>query len=274
MVKVRAPASTANLGPGFDCLAGAVSIGLEVTATDGSSDGGGLVERAIRAVTGRNVDHAIEINSEIPVGRGLGSSGACVAAGLLIGCEISGKQLDLNELLAIGTPLEGHPDNLAASLYGGLTLALVGGEVLRFTPHPGVRPFVLVPEEELSTSQARSVLPADIPREAAVANIARASGLLALLIGGSEPSTDSLLACTEDLIHQPYRAPLMPKTAQAVKRLREAGIPAAVSGAGPSVVCLVVATQEDATRAAAGHLEGWELMELDWDTRGVHVVEE
>jgi homoserine kinase len=104
-----------------------------------------------------------------------------------------------------------------------------------------------------------------------VANIARAAGLVAVLTGAVEATAERLLQCTEDLIHQPYRAPLMQRTARAVADLRAAGVPAAVSGAGPSVLCLVVRGEEDSVREKAGTLSGWQLMELDWDTRGAHI---
>lgn len=274
-MRVRAPASTANLGPGFDCLGAALSIGLEIRAAEGAerSPDSQLIRRAV-AAAGGPLDASVEVVSEIPVARGLGSSAACVAAGLLAGCALSGNDLDRGELLRLGTRLEGHPDNLAAALYGGVTLVLPGGEVLRFTPVSSVRPFILLPHERLPTAEARAALPDHVPREDAVANIARASGLLALLSGAVEPTRERLLACTEDLIHQRFRAPLMPRTSDALKRLRREGFPAAVSGAGPAIVCLVVAGEEDSTRQAVGTLEGWELLELDWDLTGARIVKE
>jgi homoserine kinase len=275
LVTVRAPASTSNIGPGFDCLGAAVSIGLEVRFSAGAaSSSTGLVERAAELVLGGPPEGGVEITSDIPVARGLGSSAACVAAGLLIGCAIAGREPDPAELLAIGTPLEGHPDNLAAALYGGVTLVLPGGVVQRLDPSPSVRPLIVVPHERLATAEARAVLPETVPLGDAVANAARTAGLVMLLTGAVEPTRERLLACTEDLLHQPYRAPLMPKTADALHRLREAGIPAAVSGAGPSIVCLVGDGEHDSTREAVGILEGWHALDLEWETHGAHVLEE
>lgn len=275
LVSVRAPASTANLGPGFDCLGAALQIYLEVRVTPGerSEEDADLVRRAVVAAGGPS-DARIEVRSDIPPARGLGSSAACVAAGLVAGCVLGGTEPEPASLVPLGSAIEGHPDNVAAALYGGLTLALPGGDVLRFAPAASVRPVILVPDQELRTAEARSVLPDEIALSDAVANIARASGLLALLTGAAEPTADRLLACTQDLLHQPARAPLMPQTAAAVSFLRGAGIAAAVSGAGPAVVCLVVAGGEDAVRDASRSLEGWEVLEPGWDVEGARVMRE
>jgi homoserine kinase len=262
VVRVTAPASTANLGPGFDCLGAAVTRSMTVSGEPGPGDPDNLVVRAARLITGEDV--SVTIDSGLPVGRGLGSSAACVAAGMLLGCAISGKSLDREELMRIGTPLEGHPDNLAPALYGGITLVLPGGEVMRFEPSGAVRPLIFVPETKLSTAKARKALPDDVPRQNAVHNIARASGLISMLTGAAEATAERLLTCTDDAIHQPYRAPLMPETAELVRRLRDDGVAAAVSGAGPSVVCLVLRGAEDEVRGA----KGWQQLDVDWDLEG------
>lgn len=274
MVTVFAPASTSNLGPGFDCFGAAVSVGLKAAVTGGAAASEpGLVERAAGLVAGR-LPGRVEIESDIPVARGLGSSAACVAAGLLIGCALAGHDPNPAELLRLGAPLEGHPDNLAAALYGGVVCVLPGGDVLCLEPAASVRPHILVPDERLATAEARAVLPRSVSLGDAVANVARASGLLAVLTGAVTPSRERLFACTEDRLHQPYRASLMPKTTDALKLLRGAGVPAAVSGAGPSIVCLVCDDDRDSVRRAAGTLEGWTSMELDWETRGARVLSE
>jgi len=275
VVTAHAPASTSNLGPGFDCLGAALNLGLRVTLSDAPASGdNSLVERAVELVTGHPVEGSIVVSSDIPVARGLGSSGACVAAGLVLGCALAGREPDRAALLAVGTPLEGHPDNLAAALFGGLVVALRGDGVVRLDPEPSVRPLILLPRERLATAEARGVLPAEVTLGDAVSNIAGTAGLVAVLTGAAKPSRELLLQCTRDALHQPYRAPLMPKTADALRSLRDRGIAAAVSGAGPSIVCLVVRSEEDFVREAAGSLEGWELVELEWDTQGAYVMEE
>jgi homoserine kinase len=267
LVTVTAPASTSNLGPGFDCIGGALTRSMTVRGEPGESEPGNLVARAAKAVAG--VDVRVEIDSGLPVGRGLGSSGACVAAGLLIGCAIVGKQLSRAELMAIGTPIEGHPDNLAPALHGGITNVLPNGEVMRFEPAGGIRPMILVPQAKLATAKARKALPDDVPRADAIVNVSRSSGLLAMLAGAAEATAERLLECTEDTLHQPYRASLMPETASLVASLRAAGIAAAVSGAGPSVVCLVLR----GTEAQVNAPDGWQLLDVDWDLEGARIVE-
>jgi homoserine kinase len=269
-VKISAPASTANIGPGFDCLGAAVSLRLEVEASDKPLPE--LIRRAAEAVAG-DVSSGGSVHSEIPQKAGLGSSGAAIAAGMLFGCALAGKELDPAELLAIGTPLEGHPDNLAAALFGGLTAVLPSGEVMRFDPTPLVRPMVLIGQEQVPTAEARSVLPVDVPRADALANLSRTAGLLALLSGAAEPTARRLRECTEDLLHQSFRAPLMPKASRVLNSLRREGFAAALSGAGPSIVCLVVRGEEKDIRTAAAEFDDFDLLELDWSSVGARVVE-
>lgn len=286
-IKVTAPASTANLGPGFDCLAAALSISLEVSASEsetgwdvtvpgGDAPSADLLVRAAEAVAGELPSLGGTIRSDIPLQAGLGSSAATIAAGLLLGCVLADKDPDQGELLQLGAQIEGHPDNLAATFYGGLTLVVpvAGGlDVLPFVPTSSVRPLILLPRERLSTSEARRVLPSDVPMSDAISNGARATGLVALLSGVVSPSSDRLWTYTQDLLHQPYRAPLMPQTAEALEQLRSAGVPAALSGAGPAIVCLVVRGEEEGTKKVAADLDGWELMELDWATDGARILE-
>lgn len=287
-IRVTAPASTANLGPGFDCLAAALSLRTSLEAREapggewsvnlGHRDASlevnpDLARSAAEAVAGRLPSLEVRIEAHVPIGRGLGSSAAVIAAGLLLGCVLEGRETDPVELLRLGTPLEGHPDNLAAALFGGLVLVLPSGEVMAFRPTASVRPLMLLPRERLPTEQARQALPTRVPHDHAAANVARASGLLALLSGGRPATNDELLACTEDLLHQPYRGPLMLQTSEAMATLRAEGVAAAVSGAGPSIVCLVVTGEEDRTRQVASGFEGWELIELGWDPEGARIEE-
>ena len=271
-MKVTAPASTANLGPGFDCIGAALTCSLVVTVRDGDPDPGALVYRAAERVLGQVPRCTLDIESSIPIARGLGSSAAVTAGGLLAGCALAGREPDLEELLALGTPLEGHPDNLAAALYGGVTLA-VGATVARFEPAASVRPLILVPREQLATNEARRVLPDQVPREDAVWNLGRSSVLVAVLSGVVDATHRLLLEATDDRIHQPYRMGLMPNTGAMIRELRERGIAAALSGAGPSVVCLVMRGEEDRVTGLSAELDGWELLDLDWDRKGARIIE-
>jgi homoserine kinase len=288
-VKVRVPASTANLGPGFDHLAAALSLELELSSGGegwryihegpGEPDeppDGQLVASAIESVLGHTPDVGLEMRSSIPVGRGLGSSGAAIVAGLLMGSALAGHEPDAIELLRLAGGLEGHADNVAASLYGGVINVVPtssGDEVQQLLPGKSVRPLILLARERLSTQEARDALPATVPMADVVASSSRAAGLLAMLTGTSDATAARLWEFTNDVLHQPYRAPLMPRTAEAISTLRNAGIAAAVSGAGPSIVCLVVRGDEAGTRQVAGELEGWELLELDWSSDGARITE-
>lgn len=273
-MKVRAPASTANIGPGFDCLGAALTVSLEIETDESSEELPRIVRRAIReGARDEAVDVRAAITSDIPRARGLGSSAACVAAGLVLGAARAGRDIDRAELLLIGTPIEGHPDNLAAALFGGITLVLPDATVMRYEPSGGVRPLILVPGRSLATKEARKALPDVVPHADAVANVSRASGLLAMLTGAAAPSREVLLECTDDRLHQPYRAALMPETVETIATLRERGIAAAVSGAGPSVVCLVLRGAEDDVRDASASMDGWTLLECDWDLEGACLLD-
>lgn len=287
-IVVSAPASTANLGPGFDCLGVALDLRLRVEAEDGDGDWTFVVRgeeveiepdvivRAAEAVAKDVPPLHGSVESDIPLQAGLGSSAAAVACGLLLGCVLANKEPSPDELLQAGAPIEGHPDNLAAALYGGIALVVpvAGGlDVLSFGPSSSVRPHILLPRERLATSEARRALPAEVPMADAVANIGRAAGLVALLSGGVSPSSDRLWTYTQDRLHQPYRAPLMEATTKALEVLRGAGVPAAVSGAGPSIVCLVASGEEAATKELTATLEGWELLEPAWAKDGASIHE-
>ncbi|HVL81988.1 MAG TPA: homoserine kinase [Actinomycetota bacterium] len=288
---VTAPASTANLGPGFDCVAAALTLDLSVIADDEAdearidvigegaqaipTDGSNLLVRAAEVVHGPLPPLHLRVRNHIPMGRGLGSSAAAIAAGVVLGTALSGRKPEPEEMLAAACSLEPHPDNLAACLYGGLVVAAPSGggtSVIRMDPARHIRPVLLVPEEhELGTEQARSVLPQQVARPDAVSNVAWTAGLVALLTGRTSADPRELLTCTQDRLHQDARAPLMPETARLLQRLREAGVAACVSGAGPSLVCLVTGSGEDVVREVAEELAGWRLVVADWESRGARV---
>jgi homoserine kinase len=298
-VTVRVPATSANLGPGFDSLGLALSlhdtVRARVTADGASADVYGegadtvargeehLVIRAMRAafsVIGTQPSGlALDCRNEVPHGFGLGSSAAAIVAGLLLARGLAGPAgsdaLPPDGLLRLATELEGHPDNVAACLSGGLTISwttAAGVRAARLTPMPGLEPVLCVPAVPLTTVAARQVLPAAVPHALAAANSGRAALLIAALTG----RPDLLLDGTEDFLHQPYRAVAMPATATLITRLRAAGIAAVVSGAGPSVLALTVAGSPpgagEVTRIAAQADQAWRVLTLSVDGRGAHVV--
>jgi homoserine kinase len=359
---VRAPATSANLGPGFDALGLALTLYDEVTAEitgagldiEVSGEGaeaagageGHLVVRAMRAAFAAAGEQppglALRCVNAIPQGRGLGSSAGAVVAGLLAGRalatrwggsegEPSGGASDRRTaargvvepradgaaerlgdgaaeglgdgaaegladgaaerradgavagravpavdeaMLALAAELEGHPDNAAACLAGGLTIAWnpgAGPRAVRLDPLPVITPVVCVPAASLATAAARRALPATIPHADAAANAGRS----ALLIAAFTQAPDLLLDATQDLLHQPYRAPLMPATADLIDRLRDAGIAAVVSGAGPSVLAFTVAGhtpgpgEVDSIAGQAG--TQWHVSPLDVDRQGATI---
>jgi homoserine kinase len=254
-VRVRVPASAANLGPGFDAFGLALGLYDDVIAKVGESgvhvdvagegaddvprDRRNLVVRSMRAafdlLGGQPRGIEVVCANRIPHGRGLGSSAAAIVAGVLAAKELVLGGLPDDDVLALCTEIEGHPDNVAACLLGGFTLAWRSGadvSAVRLPVAKDVAPVVFVPGSKSSTAKARKMLPDVVPHADAAVNAGRA----ALLVEALGRRTDLLMPATEDLLHQPYRAEAMPRAATLMKALRDKGIPAVVSGAGPTVL--------------------------------------
>lgn len=259
-LSVKVPATTANLGPGFDTLGLALSLydELEVVVRDDSTihvtvhgEGEGIVHTDESNLVAQSVAHVfshydiplpgldIVANNAIPQGKGLGSSGAAIVAGVMVakGLLEGIVSMDATRMLELATELEGHPDNVAPSLFGGLTIAWVaddGPKYKKLFAHRGVSAVVFVPEKAVSTALARSLQPTSVPHKDAIFNVSRSALLIASLI----QSPELLLAATEDRLHQSYRASAMRETDDLIKMLRHNGLAAVVSGAGPSVLVL------------------------------------
>ena len=289
---VRVPATSANLGPGFDALGLALDLvddlqacvvddGLRVEVSGAGEelprDERHLVVRAMRAaferLGGQPAGIELTCTNRIPHGRGLGSSAAAIVGGVLLarGLVDGGDELLSDaDALALASELEGHPDNVAPALFGGLTVAWLDAaraHAVRLECDARVRPVVFVPPFEASTEQARGLLPASVPHADAAANAGRA----ALLVAALTSAPEHLLAATGDLLHQQYRAPAMPQSAALVTALRADGLPAVISGAGPTVLVLARdgVEVEKATRFAP---EDWRVHELAVLARGGHLV--
>lgn len=297
-VLVRVPATSANLGPGFDTLGLALSIYDELVVEalpegeleiEVEGQGGADVPRDANHLVVRSIAYAFEAvgrrmpglrlhaRNVIPHGRGLGSSGAAVVSGLLAAKGLLAGIVELGPetLLRLATELEGHPDNVAPALFGGLTIAWMdedGPQHKKLLVHRGVSPVVFVPEFTMSTSVARSLQPLQVPREDAVFNVSRS----ALLIAALMQSPELLLAATADKLHQDYRAQAMPETDALVRALRAAGFAAVVSGAGPSVLVLADGPGkrlEAVELAASATPSPWEPLMLAVDFKGGTVRE-
>ncbi len=304
-VRVSVPATSANLGPGFDALGLGLELRDEVEvravarddvvvdvigegAGEVPSDGTHLVARAMRIgldyVGAPQVGLHLTCRNVIPHGRGLGSSAAAAVAGLVAARALIAdpEALDDATVLELATELEGHPDNAAAAILGGATAAWTqsleaGGRprAVRLALSPLLDPVALIPHFRLATSRARSVLPATVPHADAAFNAGRAALLVSALAGHD----DHLLEATADRLHQQYRADHMPQSLLLVDRLRAAGLAAVVSGAGPTV--LVLATRasramQDAIFAEVlgpvqdgGHTaDGWQMIRPGVATAG------
>ena len=281
-VRARVPATSANLGSGYDSFGLALQLfdevtarvasdGLAVTVAGAGSDSvtldeAHLVVRSMRAafdrLGGQPAGLQIDCSNEIPHGRGLGSSAAAIVSGIVAAraLTVGGRELlDDAAVLALASDLEGHPDNVAACLHGGLTIAWTEGGVGRAAAvtATGVYPVVFVPSESSATHAARAVLPAAVPHADAAFNVSRSALLVLALTGRPE----LLLAATEDRLHQGYRAAAMPASAALVGDLRAQGIAAVVSGAGSSVLALADGNTQVALSTAAVPA-GWQVMEL------------
>lgn len=268
-VHVTVPATSANLGPGFDALALALSLrdelivqvtdepGLTVDIAgegvgDVRTDEKNLVVRAMRAgfkaLGGQPRGLAVVCANRIPHGRGLGSSAAAIVSGLTAArwLTVGGdERLPDQLLLAQAAALEGHPDNVAAALHGRLSLAWTdaGGaaHAVSLPVADSVLAVAFIPATQLSTARARRLLPAEVPH----ADAAFEAGRAALLVTALTRQPELLLDATEDRIHQQYRAPAMPRSAALVTKLRAAGVPAVVSGAGPTVLAFTRTAELD-----------------------------
>ncbi|GAB2726521.1 homoserine kinase [Nocardioides pakistanensis] len=291
-VEVSVPATSANLGPGFDSLG--IALGLrdvltgEVSAEPGLRltvngmgadevplDESHLVYRAMGEAFAEmgceTPGLSLHCQNVIPHSRGLGSSsaaivgGICLARGLVAGGSLL---MDDDAVFSLAARLEGHPDNVAPAFYGGFTIALSGPEGHSATVvsvDPRVRVVVFVPPEPLNTTVARGLLPDTVPHADAAADAARAALLVVALSGRPE----LLHAATEDFLHQRYREAAMPESLGLVQRLRARGIAAVISGAGPTVLAFVDSSTESDVRRSVP--DGWEVATLPVESAGVKV---
>lgn len=290
---VAVPASSANLGPGFDALAVALGLELVATAVDPGAqrvlpegEGAGevptdernLVWRAFAdwcRVAGAAVPEvSIRVANAIPLARGLGSSAAAAVAGaglaraLLGAPSTPGEGADASDraVVELVADLEGHPDNAAAAVLGGVVLCTLGTAPVRLAPSGALSPVALVAEERFATEAARGLLPAEVPLAVAAANGARAAAVLAALTGQHPLRVDDLA----DELHEPPRLAAMPASGRLVRTLRAAGVPACLSGAGPSVLAIVGAGDTDRVAQAAGDAaDGFTALALRWHLAGL-----
>ncbi len=287
------PGSSANLGPGYDCIGLALGFydevvvelapaGVEVQVEGegaGSIDGGesNLVVRSVRTALDRvgapQPGLRLRCRNGVPHGRGIGSSAAAVVAGVIAarGLLEQPELLDDVTALEIASDLEGHPDNAGASLLGGITVGWAGqggARAVRIESHPGLEVVVCIPADGLSTARARAMLPATVPH----ADAAFTAGRAALLVEALSRRPELLLPATQERLHQTYRAPAMPETATAVEVLRSAGLAAVVSGAGPSVLVLGTSGEGLLSQVERAAGRGWRVVAPGLDLEGAVVT--
>ena len=294
--QVRVPASTANLGPGFDFIGMALGVWDEAEAiVEGDSlvveatgfgegevplDESHLAYRAMVAAwqaLGLDAPQGLRLSyrGAIPHSRGMGSSASAAVTGVALGTALAGLDLADDTVLRfvsdIASSIEGHPDNASASVYGNVTVSWAGNgdagdwRSAVLAPHPHLVPVLVVPQRRLSTATARAALPTAVP----LAVAARNSGRTALLAHALTADPSLLMPATQDYLHQEARRPAYPESMALVDALRDAGIPAVISGAGPTVLALTSGQGEEAVRAVASDVE---IISPGTTSRGVHVV--
>ncbi len=295
-VKVRVPATVANLGPGFDALGAAIRMHLEIeieprrdsieVMVEGEGaeqlplDHSNLVIRSMNTffdhVGRRPPGYAVRVKNPIPIGAGLGSSAAAVVAGLFAARAVTGRTVPQAEMVHLATTIEGHPDNVMAALLGGLVICYHqpdGGELkyLRLEPSDRLVPIIVVPREGYSTAEARRALPTDVSFSDAQFTASRSALLVAAITTGA--GADVLADAMDDRLHEPHRMKLMPETAAVHMEIKQAGLPVALSGAGPSLL-VVVPRPEAATRAeqvrriCRARNAGWRVFVSEWEPLG------
>ena len=285
-VQIEVPATSANLGPGFDCLGLALDIVDTITVEFDRADGETFLEGARDTAIDRHENliclayrrwgedagvalpsARFNLESRIPVGKGFGSSAAAIVAGLAAAAHAADVKDDRERALRLAAQLEGHADNTTPALLGGMTVALRDGNAIRalnVANHFTFGVVLFVPDDMLRTTDARAALPATVPHEDAVFNSARTAYFVTALLWGR---WEEIGAAMDDRLHQPYRTPLIPALPYVITAAREAGAyGAALSGGGPSVIALA---PRDCADAVAGAMER-EALEREW--RGTSLV--
>ncbi|CAN5880909.1 homoserine kinase [soil metagenome] len=283
-VRVSVPASSANLGPGFDILAVALDLALQVRAEpydgrrvvcvgegaeDLPGDDGNLIWRAVRAFCdahGVGVPQVtLHCDSQIPLERGLGSSAAAAVAGVTLARRLTGVPAADQELIELAALLEGHADNAAAAVLGGLVVAGPDGTAHRFDPTRSLRPVMCIPDQRASTTVARGLVPTEVPI-ATMVDTARRTALVLAGLAGMATWDPTVMT---DVVAEPPRLTAMAGSRRLVEAARDTGYGACLSGAGPSVLVIVAHDDRDAAgwlRDLAGH--DWRVVEVQWDRTG------
>lgn len=293
MIRIRVPATTANLGPGFDSLGMALGLynyfsfeeidrGLEILGTEEKySNKDNLIYRSMLR-TFEKIGYKprgirIRVEAEIPVSRGLGSSASCIVGGIVGANKISRAGLTDEEVLDLAVEIEGHPDNIAPTIFGGLIVSMIEDEGIiynRLDLEEKFKLLALIPDFTLSTSESRSVLPETIDYRDAVENVGRVAILLSALANGR---LDLLKYGFKDNLHQPYRGKLIKNYSAIKKEIEKLGsLGSYISGAGPTLMCLIENEDQAFKGKIASYLNSlddkWDIRELKIDLNGYEIL--
>lgn len=303
MLKIRVPATTANIGPGFDSMGLALDLyndysfevkdsGLSISGTSEELSGSDNlvytsyvyaletikksdVSKELRNLAAGLIELGLKlhIDAKIPVCRGLGSSAACILAGVAAANELSDAKLTKEKVLEIANEIEGHPDNLAPALYGGFCISVVQGDQIvsqSVSLDKDLEFVALIPDFTMPTSESRKVIPERIDYKDAVFNVGRA-GLLVAALCAKEHS--KLKYACKDLLHQPYRLPLIESAAELMKKMDDEGAFASfISGAGPTLMSIVQNSEHFIGKIKTAVPKTWEIRSLSLDARGIEIL--
>lgn len=289
MIKVKVPATSANLGPGFDTLGLALNLyntfsfkeipkGLEIEGCDNYYANEKNLVYTSMLKTFNKIGYEtkgirIEMDTDIPISRGLGSSAACILGGVMGANELAKASLSKDEILEIATEIEGHPDNIAPALFGGLVVSVMEDKNIYYNKidiASEIKFVALIPDFTLSTTKSREVLPSTFNNKDAIYNIGRVSLLLSALSNGR---FDLLKISLRDKVHQPYRKKLIPKVDEILNKCYGLGsLGVYLSGAGPTIMAIVKEDDMNFTKTIKDYLNSinynWNVKELDLDLSG------
>lgn len=292
MIKVTVPATSANMGPGFDTLGLALNLyntftfkeiseGFEINGFDKEYNCENNLVYTSMLETFKEIGYipkgvSIDIESNIPISRGLGSSASCILGGVIGANELAGAPLSKEEVFQLATKIEGHPDNIAPALFGGLIVSVMDGEKILYNTikvYNGIKFVALVPDFILSTKEAREVLPSSISFQQGVNNVSRVALLLSALSNGR---FDLLKYSFKDELHQPYRGKLIPDFLNIINKCEEIGVLGVyLSGAGPTIMCILEEENDSFLGEIKSYLDtlkgNWDIKELCIDLDGTRI---
>ena len=291
MIEVRVPATSANIGPGFDCLGIALNLyntyrieeiesGLVIEGCEEKyANAENLIyvamEKCFEQVGYKPRGIKIVIDADIPVSRGLGSSAACIIGGILAANEISGKTLNQKEILDLATQIEEHPDNVAPALLGGMVVSVYEAEVYssKIDIKEGIKFLALIPDFKLATKKSRSILPKVIPHSDAVFNVGRVALMVSALHNGE---FELLKVAGEDKLHQHYRGILIDGYDEILSESKRIGAKGVfLSGAGPTILLAIDSSDQETKPQIREFLDGlkdkWDILELDIERSGAEI---